>query len=194
MSDLNLNELPFYGLSDSELMRATGTWVFSGSLLSDSRDLFRSVIESPDKDDINMNMIESKYYNIKQTGALFQKTSSKGFSIFSCNTRSLPKNLCLLNDILLTVKESPSLITISETRLSDNNINNISIPGYEFISKASGGVGMYIKDTFKFIKRPDLEIMINGFEMCFIELPRIKLSHVIVGCIYRHPHRDRKDF
>ena len=105
---------------------------------------------------------------------LFQRTSSKGFSIFSCNTRSLPKNLCLLNDILLTVKESPSLITISETRLSDNKLNNISIPGYEFISKASktkaGGVGMYIKDTFKFIKRPDLEIMMDGVETCFIEL------------------------
>ena len=127
MSDLNLNELPFYGLTDSEFMRATGTWVFHSSSLLDSRDLFRSVIESLDKDDINMNMIESKYYNIKQTGALFQKTSAKGFSIFSCNIRSLPKNLCLLNEILLTVKEWSSLITISETRLSGGNVNyNIS--------------------------------------------------------------------
>ena len=112
--------------------------------------------------------------------------------------RSLRKNLCLLNDILVTVKESPSLITISETRLRDSNVNNISIPGYEFISKASkthaGGVGMYIKDTLKFIKRPDLEITLDDVETCFIELPRVKLSHVIVGCIYRHPHSDRKDF
>lgn len=53
---------------------------------------------------------------------------------------------------------------------------------------------MYIKDTLKFIKRPDLEITMDGVETCFIELPRIKLSHVIVGCIYRHPHSDRKDF
>ena len=114
MSDLNLNELPFDGFTDSEFMRATGPWVFhSGSLLTDSRGLFRSVIESPDKDDINMNIIKSKYYNIKQTGALFQKTSSKGFSIFSCTIRSLPKNLCLLNDILLTVKEYP---TVKEDR------------------------------------------------------------------------------
>ena len=53
MSDLNLNELPFYGLTDSKSMRATGTWVFhSGTLLTDSRDLFRSVIKSPEKDDI----------------------------------------------------------------------------------------------------------------------------------------------
>ena len=73
MPDLYLDELPFYGLTDREFMRATGTWVFhSGSLVTDSRDFFRSVIESPDKDDINMNTIESKYYNIKETGALFQ--------------------------------------------------------------------------------------------------------------------------
>jgi len=199
MSDLNLNELPFYGLTDSEFMRATRTWVFhSSSLLTDSRDLFRSVIESPDKNDINMNMIESKYYNVKQTGVLIQKTSTKGFSIFSCNICSLLKNLCLLNDILLTVKESPSLISISEKRLSDSNVNNISIPGYEFISKASktneGSVGMYIKDTLKFIKRPDLEITLDGVETCFIELPRVKLNNVIVACIYRHPRSDRKDF
>ena len=64
MPDLNLNEFPFYGLTASEFIRATGTWVFhSGSILTESRDHFRSVIESPDKDDINMNTIESKYYN-----------------------------------------------------------------------------------------------------------------------------------
>ena len=76
MSDLNLNELPFYGFTDSEFMRATGTWVFhSGSLLTDSRGLFRSVIEFPDKDDINMNIIKSKYYNIKQTIKQFTEKS-----------------------------------------------------------------------------------------------------------------------
>ena len=66
----------------------------------------------------------------KQTGAEFQKVSSKGFSRLNCNTRSLPKNLYLLNDILLTVKEIPSIIAILETKLSDDNVYNISIPGY----------------------------------------------------------------
>ena len=62
MSDLNLNELPSYGSTNSEFKRATGTWLLhSGSLLTVSRDLFRSVIESPEKDDINMNTMESKY-------------------------------------------------------------------------------------------------------------------------------------
>ena len=54
----------------------------------------------------------------------------------------------------------------------------------------AGGVGMYIKDTLNFIKRPDLEITF-GVETCFIELPRVKLNNVIVACMYRHPHSDR---
>ena len=53
---------------------------------------------------------------------------------------------------------------------------------------------MYIKDTLKFIKIPDLEITLDGVGTCFIELPRVKLKNVIVACIYRHPHSDRKDF
>ena len=195
-----LCELPFYGLADNEFMKTTGAWVFhSCSLLPDSRDLFCSVLESPDKDDeLNMSTIESKYYSIKQTGKQFQKASVKGFSIFSCNIRSLPKNLCLLNDILLTFEDLPTVITMSETRLRDNHVCNISITGYEFISKASdtnaGGVGMYVKDNVNFIRRSDLEISLNGVETCFIEIPRIRQKNLIIGSIYRHPHSDREDF
>ena len=67
-------------------MKAIGTWVYHPScLLSDSRDLFQRVVENPEKvDEWNMNIIESKYYNIKKAGAYFQKASTKGFSIFSC--------------------------------------------------------------------------------------------------------------
>ena len=56
-----------------------------------------------------------------------------------------------------------------------------------------GRVGMYIKDTLKFIKKPDLEITLDGVKTCFKELPRVKFNHVIVGCIYGHPHSNRKD-
>ena len=87
----------FYGLTNRELMIATGTWVYhTASLMTESKDLFHDVIENPDKDDLHTNTIESKYYDIKQTGAFFRKASSKGFSILSCNTRSLPKIFVLL--------------------------------------------------------------------------------------------------
>ena len=61
------------------------------------------------------------------------------------NIRSLPKNLTSLNDFILTAKETPEIIAISETKLQDENIN---IPGYVFLNANSptraGGVGLYI--------------------------------------------------
>ena len=81
------------------------------------------------------------------------------FSIFNCNIRSLGKNLCLLNDILITVKEMPSIITISETKLNDNNqhLHNINIPGYNFVGVNSRtnaeGVGIYIKQNLNFFSQ-----------------------------------------
>ena len=107
------------------------------------------------------------------------------WGITSLNIRSPPKNLCLLNDILLTI-----IIHISETGLSVKNVYYTSITGYEFISKASkakaGGVGMYMKDTLNFIKRHDLEKTLDGPETCLIELLSVKQSHIImtiIGCI-----------
>ena len=49
------------------------------------------------------------------------------------NMRSLPKNLSLLEDFIDTVNVSPEIIAISETKLKENNIYNINIPGYSFI-------------------------------------------------------------
>ena len=113
-----------------------------------------------------------------KTTAKILKTGNKGFSLLHCNTRSLSKNLPLLNDILLMCKEMPSVIAISETKLSDDNFSNIAINGYKFISKHSpknaGGVGLYIKEDIEFIRRQDIEFDFEGVETCFIKIPRQK--------------------
>ena len=61
--------------------------------------------------------------------------------------RNLFKNITMLNDILVTFKKAPDIIAISETKLNDYYLSNISIPGYSFFnanSKTSaGGVGIY---------------------------------------------------
>ena len=165
-----LSELPFYSLNDRDFLKAAGSWVYhTDSLIDNIQDLFGNVIDSPVKeDDLNMSTIESKYHNIKQMGNYLKKTSTKGLSIMSCNTRSLQKNLNYLHDILITVNETPSIIVISETKLSDNSINNISIPGYHFVKKNSksnaGGVGLYVKEDLKFHRRSDLELEAHGLE------------------------------
>ena len=102
-----------------------------------------------------------------------------------------------MNDILQTVEETPDIITISETKLTDSSLENISVPGYIFINKNSktnaGGVGLYIKDTLNFIRRTELDLITDGLETYFIELPRRKQKNIIVGCGYRHQHNDREN-
>ena len=88
-------------------------------------------------------------------------------------------------------KEMPSVIALSETKLSDDNFRNIAINGYKFISNYSptnvGGVGLYIKEDIEFIRRQDIEFDFEGVETSFIEIPRQKNKNIIIGCIYRHP-------
>ena len=123
----------------------------------------------------------------------------KGFSILHCNIRSLPKNLSLLNDVLLMVKELPNIIAITETRLAEDSHHNIRIPGYIFLgvnSKTSaGGVGIYISENINFTRRNDLDLALTeGVENCWIEIQRTKQKNVVIGCIYRHPSQNRETF
>ena len=172
-----LRELPFYDLHHKEFIRATGAWVYhTPTSLLNFKDLFQDVIESPEKnDDLHgssyENPSESKYYTVKRSGSLFQKAKRKnGFSMLHLNMRSLPKNLSLLEDFIATVHEPPEIIAISETKLRENNIYNINIPGYSFINTnsrtAAGGVAIYIANELDFFRRRDIELSGDDIQSC----------------------------
>ena len=83
--------------------------------------------------------------------------------------------------------------------MADDNSVNISIPGYRFIAKNSptntGGVGLYIEENINFIRRTEyIDFDTEGIETCFIEIPRTKQKHLIIGCIYRHPTQELDKF
>ena len=196
-----LSELPFYNLDNYEFLRITGGWVHhSYHSLTESNDLFQDIIASPEKEcELQENSynsyIQSKYYTVKQTGNFFyQANKYHGFSVMQFNVRSLQKNLTSLNDFILTVKETPEIIAISETKLQDENIYNISIPGYVFLNTNSptraGGVGLYISKELTFIRRRGLEITGDVIESYWIEITREKEKNIVIGCIYRHPATD----
>jgi hypothetical protein len=93
------------------------------------------------------------------------------------NMRSLSKNLPLLKDLLYFVKEISDIIAITEeTKLTENSVSNISIPGYVFINTNSetfaGGVGLYIANELEFNIRRNLELIADGVESCWIEITR----------------------
>ena len=48
------------------------------------------------------------------------------------NMRSLPKNLTSLEDIILTVKGTPEIIAISDTKLKEKNIYNTGLCLFEY--------------------------------------------------------------
>lgn len=200
-----LSELPFYDLTQKQLLQTTGSWVFSSSNnIINSRDLFQDIIVSPDSESNLENFAhdftdQSKYYDIKQTSNILnQNNSSHGFTIMHFNMRSLPKNLSLLEDLLVTFKSPPEIIAISETKLNNENIYNIDIPNYAFINTnsktASGGVGIYISKEIKFTVRHDLACSNASFESCWIEIICQKQKNTIIGCIYRHPSSDCAEF
>lgn len=84
----------------------------------------------------------------------------------------------MLQDILLTAKEIPDIIAKSETKLNENNLFNINIPGYVFLNTNSetsaGGVGLYLSNDLEFIRRRDLELLEEGIGSCWVELNRRK--------------------
>ena len=96
-----LSELPFYVLTDEEFIKETGPWVHdSASSLLESRDLFKDIIASPEKNDdhacnetLASEFIESNYHSVKQCGRRFFDIRNKGLSILHSNIRSLKKNL-----------------------------------------------------------------------------------------------------
>ena len=196
-----LSELPFFTLDPQEFLKTTGGWVHqSFQSIIESKDLFADIITSPETENELQespynNSIQSGYFTVKQSGKFFfEAKKHHGFSLMHFNIRSLPKNLTSLEDIICTVKESPEIIAISETKLQEKNIYNINIPGYFFLntnsSTSAGGVGLYVSKELSFIRRRDLEQSDDGIESCWIEIMRKKQKNVVVGCVYRHPSKD----
>ena len=147
----------------------------------------------------NDDYIESHYYSVKKSGKIFDDAcKQKGFSIFHCNIRSLGKNKSLLHDILSTVKTTPDIIAISESKINENTSANLNIPGYAFVNINSktqaGGVGLYLSSDLEFSRSYDLDISDDGIESCWIELASIAQKNIVIRCVYRHLKSNRELF
>lgn len=80
-------ELPFFDLRHREFLKVTGAWIdLSLHSLLETNDLFKDIIKSPEKnfdhENVLENYIESKYYSVRKTGTLIDRSRNKnGFSI-----------------------------------------------------------------------------------------------------------------
>ena len=122
------------------------------------------------------------------------------FLLIHFNIRSIQKNYEDLVTLLHDINPYPSVICLSETKLQQDPIKNISIEGYTFLhspsKKKSGGVGLYIVNGLcpKVIEVYNL--MDAGCEELWVEIP-LKISQhssLVIGVIYRHPNSNTNSF
>ena len=102
--------------------------------------------------------------------------SETSFSILHCNFRSLNANYdkltCMLNDS----NHEFRIIDLSEIKFTQNKevVSNIEIPNYNFIFQQSlsnsGGVGIYIRENLKFVRRHDLVLFLTFVKLCGLRL------------------------
>ena len=100
------------------------------------------------------------------------------------NTKSLSKNKNKIDDFLNDVERMPDAIAISETKLNANSPLNLNFANYEFIRNDSithaGGVGLYVRDSLRFILRKDLSLNLQHCEDLWLEVESEK-SSIISG-------------
>jgi len=131
------------------------------------------------------------------------RCAEKCFSLTHLNIRSIPKNLEYWNLFLKSLNYEFTVIGISETWLTENNVNCFDIDGYqhEYLFRSSGkrggGVSLFIKDTIEYFVRNDLSRMEDCLECLFIEVPGNQTGlgkNCVLGTIYRPPNTSIQTF
>jgi hypothetical protein len=154
--------------------------------------------------DIRGSLIQNcnYYYNTSLYDQTKAKADEVDISLCHLNIRSLPRNL---NSFLTTLQSSAmefNVLAFTETWLKPSNVDAYGIKGYthEHIireTKIGGGTSLFVKDTWDYKLRSDLNIINDDMEMIWIEVDKDSLisnNNTIIGAIYRRPGSDPNIF
>ena len=125
---------------------------------------------------------------------------NSSLSVLHSNVRSIQGNFDKFQQMLFDLDHPFDIIGISESWINHENTNvvNIDLPNFHFISQPTeqraGGVGFYIKDSFTFHVRNDINKCTDECEMLWVEISNDKQKNLICGIIYRHPNSNAEIF
>ena len=131
---------------------------------------------------------------------IFNKKNCKSFLIICVNIRSLsnPLNFSKLESFVYNLNPKPDIIAVTETWIQNNSPGPYCyLENYNFISNSrkitkGGGVGLYIKNCYKFNLIDELTIMNEKiFESIFIKI-QLHNENLFCGNIYRSPSNDSR--
>ena len=112
-------------------------------------------------------------------------------TILHLNIRSLNKNFDQLHEFLVSIRTRPDVICLTETRIKNDPLVNITISQYKFYhvdsQTSAGGVAVYVSDNFTSKSCPNQYVMPNS-ECLWLELSTPNSNEKFtVGTVYRHP-------
>ena len=141
------------------------------------------------------------YFEPKALTQLNPKNNN--LTILQLNIRSLLSKQSELNSLLNTLhsnKNSPNLLLLSETHLTESKMRHVNLPNYKLIcqnrtSKQGGGVAIAVHNSLKYKEREDLKYLNKSFFECIIiEIKMKSLPPVLVCSLYRPPNTKSKEF
>ena len=143
----------------------------------------------------------SSYYNFGQFNEMFDKNVFNGFNTLHLNISSLLYNIDQLETLLITLKVKFDILSITKSRLKTGKqpIKNIYLQGYVVEgtptdARCSSAL-LYINKSINYKLRKDLKIhKSKEVESIFIEIINKKERNTIIGCIYRHPCMEAREF
>ena len=167
------------------------------------KSLFRGINEVTNEninDETEELPINCKYVDISSFN---YKQNKDNFSLFHLNIASLSKHKVELDTILSMINYKFDIIALTETKIKkgvtpifDTNRN-----GYKKYSTPTesekGGAFLYVDEEYDSKTRKDLENLVyksKELESVFIEINNPGKKNTIIGCIYRHPCMDIKEF
>ena len=142
----------------------------------------------------NQNMLDSKYRNIECFKKLCNPFKTKSISLFYLNICFLQKKFDNLHILLNELNINLDIIAITESSIKENVPCpiNIQLPSYSMVHAPTetlvGGALLYINSRLSYKPRADLKIYTPAkLGSIFIEIICPNTSHLIIGCIYKHP-------
>ena len=147
---------------------------------------------------------EAEYISESKLKGKMRTWSSKvsNITLFYMNARSLNKHMDEINILIDNPKFKFTILCFTETWLNDETSDLSSIKGYTDVhtfrnTKSGGGVSIYISDTLNFTTLENLTNTSKHIESLFIRIDKREINttkDVIIGCVYRPPNGDFKQF
>ena len=153
---------------------------------------------------IDFHLSKCNYYEESSFAQIAPNMANLSQSLSLChlNIRSIKKKISNFVTYMDCLGFRFSIISLTETWMKYDICNLYGIEGYELfekhrLTKAGGGVGLFIAQNVEYTKRDDLYFFDDYIECVSIEIGRPVFStnrNVIVTVIYRPPNTDTRIF